>query len=214
MVHSTEKSDDKLHKEFKKLGFTVTYTVMEYFSKLDYKNEENIPLEYQINDIHERIKIYEPYDDSIYQKFIDESLNILNKYKKECDIFKNIIFFSENCVFSDTKMHGGYKCVGRKWSKTCVPSYCDDGYKFNKRYKLCDKIACQNFQNEENNDNKCYLYWGRFFLILSAVLITIYIICYCFDVFKKRKYFFISSVVSLLISLPLYITYIIKKNFK
>ena len=103
MVHSTGDSDDKLHKEFKKLGFTVTYTVMEYFSELDYKNEENIPLEYQINDIHERIKIYEPYDDSIYQKFIDESLIILNKYKKECETFNHIIFFQRIVFFLTQK---------------------------------------------------------------------------------------------------------------
>ncbi len=204
-VHSTEDSDDKLHKEFKKLGFTVTYTVMEYFSELDYKNEENIPLEYQINYIHERIKIYEPYDDSNYQKFIDESLKILNKYKKECETFNHIIFFSENCVFSDPKMHGGYKCLSQKWSETCVPSYCDEGYRFDKRNQKCEIIKCQ--KEKKDDDNKCYLYWGRFFLILSLASLIIYIICWYFDVFEKRKYIFFFCLGSSIITIILYCKY-------
>ena len=61
---------------------------MEAFSHLDYENEKNIPLEYQINLVDERVPIYNGYDvqsDSNYQEFINAAKDIFKKYKTKCN---------------------------------------------------------------------------------------------------------------------------------
>ena len=173
-VRSTAEDEDELSKEFQDLGFEVTYSIIEYFSKLDYKNEENIPLEYQINKIDESIDIYDFYDDLIYQKFIDESLKIFNKYKNECNYNENLLFITEQCNFPDPKMHGGYKCKRNNWSNDCVSSYCDEGYLFDKRSKSCKEIKCKNY----NDNKKIFLYVG--FGCLLFFLITLFFLIKCY----------------------------------
>ena len=50
--------NDDLSKEIQKLNFVLSYTIKEYFSDIDYSNILNIPLEYKINLIDERIHFY------------------------------------------------------------------------------------------------------------------------------------------------------------
>ena len=143
-VFTTEYGQDEISQNIEKLQFTLIYPIQETFSRIDHENEINIPLEYQINLIDERIKIFNSYDDSIYQDFIDEALNIFNKYKKRCNPNnKNLLFISEKCKFNNSKIHGGYQCKDDgTWSDICAPSFCDYGYYFDKIDTTCIKDIC------------------------------------------------------------------------
>lgn len=87
------KGKDTLSDEIIKLGFSFNYPFMEIFNKLDNENEKKIPLEYQINEIDERVNILNGYDDSIYQDFIDNALLIFEKYKTKCNPKIKICFY-------------------------------------------------------------------------------------------------------------------------
>ena len=143
-VFTTDYWQDEISQNIQNLQFTLIYPVQETFSKLDYENEINIPLEYQINLIDERAKIFNSYDDSIYQDFIDEAINIFNKYKKRCNPNnKNLLFITEKCSFNNSKIHGGYQCNDDgTWSDICVPSFCDYGYYYDRIQKTCIKDVC------------------------------------------------------------------------
>ena len=144
-VHSTrDPVNDSLSIEIEKLGFTLSYSIIETFGKLDYEDEENIPLEYQINEIDERVEIYNGYNDNKYQDFIDEALKIFQKYKIRCNPKnKNLLFITEDCIFKEPHLHGGYECgEDGFWSKKCIPSYCDNGYLYDKRENKCIKDIC------------------------------------------------------------------------
>ena len=141
---TTDYWQDEISQNIEKLQFTLIYTIQETFSRLDYENKINIPLEYQINLIDERVKIFNSYDDSIYQDFIEEAINIFNKYKKRCNPNnKNLLFITEKCKFNNSKIHGGYQCNDdATWSDICAPSFCDYGYYFDKNEKTCIKDIC------------------------------------------------------------------------
>ena len=104
-------ADDLIFKKIKSLGFSLTITIMETFSHLDNNNEKNIPLEYQINLVDERVPLYNGYDiqaDSNYQDFINMAKSIFEKYKTKCNPEnKNLLFITEACTFTDSRMHGG-----------------------------------------------------------------------------------------------------------
>lgn len=141
---TTDYWEDEISNNIQNLQFTLIYPVEETFNRLDYKNEINIPLEYQINLIDERVKIFNSYDDSIYQDFIDEALKIFDKYKKRCNPNnKNLLYITEKCTFDNSKIHGGYQCNDDgTWSDICIPSFCDYGYYFDKIEKKCIKDIC------------------------------------------------------------------------
>lgn len=82
VVHSTEYNDE-LSKEILDLGFSLTYTLIEIFTKLDNDNEENIPLKYKIKLIDERVDINEAYKDEIYDDLISKAKTIFIKYKTQ-----------------------------------------------------------------------------------------------------------------------------------
>ena len=60
-------------------------------------------MEFEITNIDERVELYNKYDDSRYQKFIDEAKKIFQKYNNiNCNPRnKNIILLSDKCKFSD-----------------------------------------------------------------------------------------------------------------
>ena len=92
--------NDELSKEIQKLNFVLSYTIKEYFSDIDYSNILNIPLEYKINLIDERINYYKQYDDENYNYFINEGLKIYDKYKTQCNKYnKKLILNSNLCTF-------------------------------------------------------------------------------------------------------------------
>ena len=221
-VYSTDDQtavSDSLSKEIKDLGFILSYTVMESFSSLDYNNEVNKPQEYQIDLVDERVPIYSAYDDTIYDKFIDEAKIIFEKYKKNCNPKnKNLLLIDEKCSFSDKKMKGGYECNDEgNWDfSSCIPSYCDNGYVFDKREKKCIEDICINQRKLEINNVKKDKIYKTLIIIFSVFLflsIALYVYCYFFQKFKKRNYLIILIVIFLILFVVFLILYLIKKDY-
>jgi hypothetical protein len=92
--------NDEWSNKFKKLNFTLSYTIIEFFSDIDYPKVLNIPLEFKINLIDERIDYYSQYDDEHYYDFVTEGLKIYEKYKFQCNkLNKLLIYYTNLCTF-------------------------------------------------------------------------------------------------------------------
>ena len=123
-------------------------------------------MEYEVNKPDVKSNIFVNFDQESYQKFIDKSIEIFNKFKNECNKDnKNLIKISDECdyQFGNKYTHGGYECgADGKWGTTCVPSYCDPGYFFNQKLKKCEKDVCSSIpvviddseQKPNNNTSK------------------------------------------------------------
>ena len=123
---------------FYQISFGPSYKNQFIEGKLDY------PEEFQITPVDERVEIYEAYDDSLYQNFIDNAKNIFKKYNEEgkCNPDnKNLKMLNEECDINfDDITHGGYECgKDGKWSKTCKPFYCHKNYYFDYINQKCVK---------------------------------------------------------------------------
>lgn len=155
---NTKEISDKLSSEIESLGFTLSYTIGESFRGPDYENKSNIPLEYQIYEIDERVNIFNGYYGSKYQSFIDEAKKIFKKYETQCNPKnKNLLLIDEKCYLLGPHLHGGFPCSENGfWNKKeCVPSYCDIGYVYVKRENRCIKDVC--FKKKEFN----YYYYNH-----------------------------------------------------
>ena len=101
----------------------------------------NIPLEYLVTPVDERVKIFHHYKDSIYISFIEEAKKIFDKYKIKCNPRnKKLVYVTNKCdgKFENEYTHGGYECGDDGfWSNKCVPSYCDIEFVFNHLQKKC-----------------------------------------------------------------------------
>ena len=101
----------------------------------------NIPLEYLLTPVDERINIYQNFKDSNYDLFINEALKIIEKYKTRCNPFnKRLVYYSDNCKgkFENDYTFGGYECDNDGfWSKKCVPMFCDIEYVYNHKLNKC-----------------------------------------------------------------------------
>ena len=127
-----------------------------------YQGENPTPREYLIYPVDERVNIFEKYDDSKYQKFIDKAKDIFKKYNddKECNPNNTILLFepdNKTCysIEGDVHAHGGYPCGNDgHWNESiCVPFYCDIGYYFDTYQKKCRRDICTEGK-EENEDKK------------------------------------------------------------
>ena len=157
-----------------------------------------IPLEFDVTPVDEKINIYELFQDSNYEVFINESLKIINKYKSECNPDNTkLILITKECdkTFPNKYTHGGYQCgEDKKWKEECVASYCDIGYIFDYNKQECIIDVCSERENNENeNDNQNgnkneennnTLYYILFPCLAFSIIIIviIYILCR-----KKRK---------------------------
>lgn len=151
-VYSYENTD--YYTELDNLGFIIQgVTTGETFLNPYEKNQ--IPLEYQLNPVDERINFYQPYADELepdsddnYNIFVDEATKIFAKYKTQCNPKnKKLTLFADECnTFEQDKYaHGGKVCGDDgKWSNECVPIYCDIGYYYDDYNKKCQKDACLN----------------------------------------------------------------------
>ena len=103
----------------------------------------NLPLEYIVTPVDERVDIYTHFKDKYYNLFINEAIQIFNKYKNKCNAKnKKLVFVTNKCdgKFENKYTHGGYICGNNGfWSDKCVPSYCDINYVFNHKIKKCLK---------------------------------------------------------------------------
>ena len=206
-VYSTENAEDQLSKNIESFGFSLTYPMMEMFSKLDSEKdiETNYPLEYQIDPIDERVQLFNSYDDSNYQEFVDKALEIFKIYETKCNPNnKKLLFITEKCKFKDKKMHGGYLCnnVGT-WSKTCAASYCDNGYYFDRINQKCIKNSCI----PANEKNKLFLILAIASFGIFLIILVAFIICAVIGGFEYKYYLFIPITIFLLASAVFIILY-------
>ena len=127
----------------------------------------NIPLEYIITPVDERVGIYTHFKDNNYNLFINEAIKIINKYKTKCNPKnKKLILFTNKCdgKFDNKYTHGGYICGDNGlWSDNCVPSYCDIGYAFNHKIKKCLK---------RSRNIKIYI----IYILIVIIIINIYLL--------------------------------------
>lgn len=110
-------------------------------------NNLKVPEEYNIREVDERVKIYQNYDDNIYDIFISEAQKIFTKYNSEnkCNKKnKKLVKFSDECKFENKYTHGGYACDDNgKWSRSnCIATYCDIGYYMNYTSRKCLEDPC------------------------------------------------------------------------
>ena len=175
-VASSSYKDD-LTNEITDMGFSLKYTIIESFSKSDYE----IPLEYKINLIDERIYIYKiNYQDidDFYDKFVYQAKLIFEDYKTKCNSNnKKLLLISEECRFSKSHIHGGYQCDDNgHWSNICVPSYCDNGFIFDEETNECKEDICLKVQKEEKI---IYLVLTIVFAVLFVAFLVGFIYYYC-----------------------------------
>ena len=73
---------------------------------------------------------------------MEEAHYVFEKYKTECNPKnKKLLFINDGYVFDYKLMFGGYECGSdRKWTITCVPSYCDNGYIYDKKIINASKM--------------------------------------------------------------------------
>ena len=116
--------------------------IQSFYNSTDSKT----PLEYEYSSPDEKSDIYENFDENSYEKFVNKAKIIFEKYKEECNYDnKYLLKITEECEgkFDNNYTHGGYECGSDgKWKNTCVPSYCDLGYTFDKINKKCIKDIC------------------------------------------------------------------------
>ena len=151
-VISTEDTKDDFSKQITNLGFSLRYTIKEYFDKNDIENELNIPLEYKIHEIDERFEYY-PYNYFSLSEFILKTKSIFKNYQTNCNPKnKKLVLISEKFIFSSKEMHGGYECGDDgKWSDKCVPTYCDNGFYFDETKNECIKDLCLEYEKKVEN---------------------------------------------------------------
>jgi len=101
----------------------------------------NIPLEYLVFPVDERVDIFHPFKDIYYDTFIKEALKILDKYKTRCNPNnKKLIYLSDKCKnqFENDYTFGGYECDDNGfWSNKCIAMHCDIEYVFNHQLNKC-----------------------------------------------------------------------------
>ena len=161
--------------------------IQTFYNMKDYE----YPLEYDISPVDEIVNIYEPFKD--YDLFINESLKIFEKYKTKCNPNnKKLIFITNECdgKFGNTYTHGGYECGSDGvWTKTCVASYCDEGYIFDHINKKCIIDICSELEVKPEQEDKIGNESNSYMIIIIFIIIVgiIIIIVFIFYIIAKRK---------------------------
>ena len=153
----------EMDKTLKECGFDLkTVTAYETFN-YTYQKENPIPREFLINPVDERVNIFQAYDDSLYNDFINEAKKIFKKYNidKECNPNNELLLFEPDggeCYNFEniSHAHGGYQCdkETKHWSSICKPYYCDIGYYFDTYKNICvEDIRTERGGEEKEKDN-------------------------------------------------------------
>ena len=137
---------------------------------------------------------------------------IFDKYKKKCNPKnKNLLFISDKCKFDDPRLHGGFECDDDGfWSKKCIPSYCDNGYVYDKKIKKCIKDICiipfeKNKYEHDNNLSKIPILIISLFIIIEMG----FVICIFKNLKRNKKDLFIIFIVINFIFLVIFYFYIL-----
>ena len=182
--------------EYRKLYKNYTFlSQMAFFQSFYHPSNFTIPLEYVITPVDEVEEFYEYYSDDNYDKFINISKKIFNKYKNECNPKnKKLVLVNSECDknFTNNYTHGGYECGDDgKWTSNCIASYCDIGYIFDHVKNECIIDACskiteeQKEEKEEDQGIDLILIIIIIGSILLVIILLIVIICVCIK--KKKK---------------------------
>lgn len=212
MTTENYETTNSLSKAIEDLNFTLGYTYKEYFD-MNYEGNPQIPLKFQIHEIDERFEFYQEYTDDYYNDFLEEAHYIFEKYKTECNPKnKKLIFIIDECTFDDSILHGGYECGSDgKWNKTCVPSYCDNGYAYDKKTNKCiEEICLLNQKNYEKGTAifiASMVFFGLFLITLIVYIIT------CCGGWDKSKYLFFIMIPFLLLGIILVMVATLKYGF-
>ena len=186
-------ANDSLYKisdEYKELcdkyNFVMQLSVIHLYTK---KNNVDIPLEFEVFPVDERVKYYEFYNnekDENYNDFINIAKSLLNKYKTKCNPNnKKLLKLTDKCdkYFNNSYTHGGYECgKDEKWSTNCVASYCDIGYIFDHEQNICVVDSCSNYKKKKEK-TKAYVY----VLISIGILVLLIVIVIAIICIKKKK---------------------------
>ena len=163
--------------------------------------ESHIPQEFDVQIADQRIKIFNPYDDTHYNTFIEEAIKVLDNYKENCNPKNKLLLkLSDECKF-DNHLHGGFSCGSdSKWNiSDCVPTYCDSGYYYNRISNSCiiypgeneDEKSDEDKTDEEkktgDKDDKIWLYIVIPVAGTIVILIIILIIFYKMHLFCFKK---------------------------
>jgi len=147
-------SNSSYYKNLFSNGFLITMTGSEFYY-YDYQKENPIPQEYISIPIDEQVDIYEDYNDDIYDKFVNASKRIFEKYNNKCNPNNNLLLLeSSDCFNLPEHSHGGHPCgKNSEWDKTqCQPFYCDMGYYYDTYQKKCILDICTNSSDDDNNN--------------------------------------------------------------
>ena len=207
-VVSTDDIPDNLSKSIKNLGFYLSYPIGEMFDRIDQEGEINIPLEYKINPINERVNLYNDYNDGSYDDFIREAKEIFDKAKTTCyPNNKKLLLVNEECNFTDVHMHGGYECSEEgTWSDKCVPSYCDNGYYFDEIKVECIEDICV----KKKDKNKIYFIFSVIFGGLFGLFLGMFIVFTIIGGINKKNYLLIPIALFLILFAVFVILYLTK----
>ena len=189
---------------FSQISYGPSYKNQFREDKLDY------PEEFQVTPVDERVDIYNAYDDSLYQTFIDKAKDIFKKYNKDgkCNPDnKNLKMLNKECDKNFNNVtHGGYECgKDGKWTKNCKPFYCHKNYYFDYVKKKCVKdVIAEKYSIFYSNkpdvkdekikelekkvddlDGNVSKYKGLFIFLLVVIILIALIALFCF---LKIKY--------------------------
>ena len=108
------------------------------------KNRTLIPREYTLNPIDERSNIFGFFEESKYDLFIEESLRILNKYKRECNKDNiNLLLLNDKCKKHKYTITGNNCLYNGTWNfSNCINAFCDFSFEFDTHFKYCKKDNC------------------------------------------------------------------------
>ena len=186
-----------------------TFLVKEYNILLEFPgiqtfyglDDKDVPLEYEVTPVDQRIKIYSEFDENSYQTFMDESNSLFKNITNKCyPSNKNLIKISKDCdsSFKNNYTHGGYLCKDDgTWSNECIAAYCELGYSFDKNKRKCIKDVCssipipeiiddeeeQKSGNEDGGSSNIVLIVVIVIVILLIIFIVVFLVLHC----KKEK---------------------------
>ena len=115
-------------------------------------------------------------------------------------------------------MHGGYRCNEEgNWDfSSCIPSYCDNEYVFDKISNQCVEDICIKQRKKEINNqkkDKIYLALVITFSVLLLLTIILYVACHYTGKLKKTIYLIILMAIFLILVAVFLILYLPYKEY-
>ena len=158
-------------------GFLITMTGTEFYY-YDYQKENPIPQEYISIPVDEQVDIYEVYNDDIYDKFINASKQIFEKYNNKCNPNNNLLLLEDpNCSNLTEHSHGGHPCgKNGEWDleeSHCQPFYCDMGYYYDTYQKKCILDICTNSNDDKDKDSDKMPPWAITLIVVIGIIVLL-----------------------------------------